>query len=127
MKKVYPKETLLNPLMVLRKAGYAPTKDPVTGEESYMVRLSKELYPRFHLYVEQTTNGVSFNLHLDQKKASYGEGHAHSGEYEGSTVEKEMDRIDGWVKAVQREAVKPVTEKQKAPAKRKGFFAKLFS
>jgi hypothetical protein len=107
MKKVYPLSLVANPLTVLRKAGYAPFKDPLTGEESFIVRLTAEFYPRFHLYVEQKGEQVSFNLHLDQKKASYGEGHMHAGEYDGSTVEKEMARIDGWVHAVATEPLVP--------------------
>jgi hypothetical protein len=98
MKRAYSSEIVQNPLAVLRKAGYAPFRDPQTGDESFIIRLTPEFYPRFHLYVENNPPTVSFNLHLDQKKPSYGQGHAHSGEYEGSTVEKEMERIDGWVK-----------------------------
>ncbi len=44
-----------------------------------------------------------FSLHLDQKKASYGTNHMHSGEYEGPTIEKEMLRIDRWVNHVEPE------------------------
>jgi len=35
-----------------------------------------------------------FNLHLDQKRPSYGGGtHAHSGEYEGEIIRGEIQRL----------------------------------
>ena len=34
-----------------------------------------------------------FNLHLDQKKPTYEWHIAHSGEYDGELVEKEIERI----------------------------------
>ena len=123
MKKAYPQELVPNPLSVLRRAGYSPFRDPQTGDESFIIRLTPEFYPRFHLYVEHSGSNVSFNLHLDQKKPSYGEGHAHSGEYEGATIEKEMARIDSWVRASTHGQAE---EKPKAPAARRGFLAKLF-
>lgn len=100
MKVVYDKSVIQSPLAVLRKAGYSPTVDPVTHEESFMLRTSGELYPRFHLYVKERGSEVTFSLHFDQKKASYGTDHAHNGEYEGPMITKEMRRIDGWVGSV---------------------------
>lgn len=97
MKVVYDKAVIQSPLAVLRKAGYSPTVDPVTHEESFMLRTSGELYPRFHLYVHERGSEVTFSLHFDQKKASYGTDHAHNGEYEGPMITKEMRRIDSWV------------------------------
>jgi hypothetical protein len=127
MKRVYPRTVVQNPLTVLRKAGYAPFRDPQTGEESFVIRLTKEFYPRFHLYVEENASGVSFNLHLDQKKPSYGDNHAHAGEYEGSTVEKEMERIEGWVAAVHRESIGAMQRPKTAPApEKKSWLSKLF-
>ena len=103
MKRTYPREQIPNVLDVLRKAGYAYFRDPQTEEESFVLRLTPEFYPRFHLYVDQDDKTITFNLHLDQKKPSYGNNHAHSGEYSGETVERELQRIDGWVRAVTRE------------------------
>ncbi|KKW29749.1 MAG: hypothetical protein UY72_C0034G0002 [Candidatus Uhrbacteria bacterium GW2011_GWD2_52_7] len=113
----YDKTVVPNPLNVLRRAGYSAFRDPVTREDSFVLRPTAEFYPRFHLYVEYAPNGdVIFSLHLDQKKASYGEGHAHAGEYSGPTIEKEMRRIDGWVKQVLRDEgeVTPSDVKQSA-------------
>jgi len=135
MKQAYPLNVVQNPLAVLRKAGYSYFKDPQTGDESFIIRLTPEFYPRFHLYVESNASTVSFNLHLDQKKASYGENHAHSGEYDGPTIEKEMARIDGWVKAENRSNQSKNQEPnkqannskgEKEPKTKKSWLAKLF-
>lgn len=103
MKVTYDKSVMHSPLAVLRKAGYSAFTDPQSGEESFVLRLTPEFYPRFHLYVTEKGDEISFSLHLDQKKPSYGSNHAHSGEYDGPTIEKEMRRIDGWVKFVEPE------------------------
>lgn len=97
MKVAYDKAVMHSPLAVLRKAGYSPFTDPQSGEHSFVLKLTSEFYPRFHLYVDEKNDEVTFSLHLDQKKPSYGTNHMHSGEYEGPTIEKEMRRIDGWV------------------------------
>ncbi|MCR4311853.1 MAG: hypothetical protein NUV56_01080, partial [Candidatus Uhrbacteria bacterium] len=86
-------------------------RDPVTHEDSFVLRLTPEFYPRFHLYVQDAPNrDIIFSLHLDQKKPSYGSGAAHAGEYSGPIIETEMRRIDSWVRQVLRE------EGQTAPA-----------
>lgn len=105
MKVFYDKAVMHNPLEVLRRAGYSAFTDPNTGIQSFELRPTSAAYPRFHLYVAEKNGEVSFNLHLDQKKPSYGDSHMHSGEYEGKTVENEMRRIDGWVRASEIEAV----------------------
>jgi hypothetical protein len=71
----------------LRQGGYMPFHN------SYIKILSRSGYPRFHLYVNETDNQYVLNLHLDQKKPSYGKETAHSGEYEGEVVEREAERI----------------------------------
>lgn len=83
-----------NSRVALQRVGYAAFRDPRTGSESYVRRLANGFYPRFHLYAEERGEQLRLNLHLDQKQPSYGGGsHMHSGEYEGSTVEQEMQRI----------------------------------
>jgi hypothetical protein len=39
-------------------------------------------FPRFHLYIDEETDQYIFNLHLDQKKASYKDQTAHSADYD---------------------------------------------
>jgi hypothetical protein len=98
----YPADYLVNPTNILRKAGYSPFRDPKTGEESFILRLGPDFYPRFHLYLEEQGDQINLNLHLDQKQPSYSSGPKHAGEYSGPTVEKEKQRLDGWVRSINR-------------------------
>lgn len=75
----------------LRKCGYAPFHD------SYVKVLSRSGYPRFHIYTDENDNQYILNLHLDQKRPSYGKETAHSGEYDGKIVEEEGERIEDLV------------------------------
>ncbi len=96
MKIYFKPENLnnLNPLAFLRQAGYTPLTSRFSSETSFARRLSQDHYPRFHIYINQTKDGEHyFNLHLDQKKASY-QGHtAHSGEYDGDLIKDEAKRL----------------------------------
>jgi hypothetical protein len=78
---------------VMRKAGYAYFVDPKSHEESFVRRLYGDFYPRFHLYLKEDPDRIRFNLHLDQKKASYQGAHKHNAEYSGETVEAEIIRL----------------------------------
>jgi len=102
MRKTYSNEQAQNPVEILRSAGYSYFKDPQSHEESFVVRLTPEFYPRFHVYVKHADNQVTFDLHLDQKKPSYGNNNLHSGEYDGPVVEHELKRIDSWVRKAQK-------------------------
>lgn len=87
--KIYISKTSLkeNLYSFLRKCGYAPFHN------SFTRILSRSGYPRFHLYVDKASDKYILNLHLDQKRPTYGKETAHSGEYEGEVVEKEAERI----------------------------------
>lgn len=86
---------------VQRHCGYTHIVDHQTGQESYAFRLSRDFYPRFHLYLEEKIEEgekiVVFNLHLDQKKASYEGQTRHSAEYDGELVEGEVKRLKALV------------------------------
>lgn len=113
-----PKDAALNPLTVMRKAGYSPFVDPVTREESYVLRLSTGFYPRFHAYVISADTAVIFDVHLDQKQPSYGQNHAHNGEYDGPTIEREVSRIASWARAAIRETTHPThSDEEESPKK----------
>lgn len=71
----------------MRNIGYAPFRD------SYVRRIGRGAYPRFHIYVKEGENNIIINLHLDHKRPSYEGSIAHSGEYEGAIVEGEAERI----------------------------------
>jgi len=81
---------------MMRQAGYYLER--TEGEELVFVRplsASRSGYPRFHIYlkVSRETQGAIVNLHLDQKKPSYGGVAAHSGEYDGELISREAERI----------------------------------
>ena len=87
------KSTLPQPERAILRAGYALHLDRNTGERSYVRRLDRDLFPRFHVYVEPAGESWSLNLHLDQRAPMYVGVTAHSGEYDGAVVEREMARI----------------------------------
>ncbi|MFA6897679.1 MAG: hypothetical protein WCQ96_05360 [Patescibacteria group bacterium] len=80
-------ELQVNIIAFMRGAGYAPFHD------SYVRILGTGGYPRFHVYIDELAEQYTLNLHLDQKRPSYGTETAHSGDYEGKAVEDEADRI----------------------------------
>lgn len=75
-----------------RMLGYLLIKTS-SDQEYNLVRPLGRDYPRFHLYLKIAGENLVFNLHLDQKRPSYGHETAHSGEYEGKLVEIEKERI----------------------------------
>ena len=87
------KFTLPQPERSIQRAGYGVHIDRRTGERSYVRRFDRDLFPRFHLYVEDKGDNWSLNLHLDQRAPMYRGVTAHSGEYDGAVVEREMERI----------------------------------
>ena len=77
----------------LRRAGYAHIHDTERNKDSYVFRLTRDFYPRLHMYFEDLPDRIIFDLHLDQKQASYEGNHMHSAEYEGDVVEREIERL----------------------------------
>ena len=110
----------MNPIDVIRRAGYGQVRDQRAQEASYSRRLGSGIYPRFHVYI----NGPVLNLHLDQKQASYEGQSAHSGEYDGAAVEAEAERIAGIVSKLQAERFSG-PDAPSEPEK-KGIFSRLF-
>lgn len=84
IKKEYLKENI-NAFM--RRAGYVPHRD------SFVRVLGAGGFPRLHVYVHDEPERYVLNLHIDQKRPSYGEETAHSGDYEGPVLDQEADRI----------------------------------
>jgi hypothetical protein len=79
--------------VALQRVHYTLFRDPNTGEESYTRRLTGNFYPRFHMYVDEHATELVLKLHLDQKKPSYAGSRKHNGEYDGPTIEAELQRI----------------------------------
>ena len=122
MRIYLPFDFKVNVRNFLHQAGYAEFNDPNTGQSSYTRRLSRDYYPRFHLYFEiDRDNRSVLNLHLDQKKPSYAGSSAHNAEYDGEVVRREASLIQGKIK----NQIDNLNQ-QKLPEKNKGLWSKLF-
>ena len=62
-------------------------------QDSFVRRLGRNYYPRFHMYIEEKEDQIVFSLHIDQKRPSYQGAHAHNAEYEGEVVKAEIERL----------------------------------
>ena len=99
MKLIVSKKQLPEaPEIWLRRAGYAFIPEREDGERSFARRLSRDFYPRFHIYFverpdEQGGVQIVFNLHLDQKRPGYAGYSRHNAEYDGEVVEQEINRL----------------------------------
>lgn len=98
--KIIAKKTQLQqaPEIWLRSAGYAFIPERENGERSFARRLTRDFYPRFHVYFQERQNAqgeefIVFNLHLDQKRPGYAGQSRHNAEYEGEAVETEARRL----------------------------------
>ncbi len=88
---------------LMRQMGYRLGYLQPSNDESSFVRLISGVpYPRFHIYLKENkqTNELFFNLHLDQKKPSYGKQTAHSGEYDTGLIDQEVERIKQYIQNV---------------------------
>lgn len=82
-----------NPTTLLRRAGYTFIRH--SGDEMSFVRvLGSDGYPRFHAYVRVNGSSLDINLHLDQKRHTYGNASRHHGEYgDDGALKEEADRL----------------------------------
>jgi hypothetical protein len=80
-----------NPVSLLRGLGY--TFQRSEGEEMSFVRaMGSSGYPRFHIYAKLAGANLTINIHLDQKKETYGKDRRHHGEYADEGALKEEVR-----------------------------------
>ena len=82
-----------NPSTLFRRAGY--TFQRKEGDKMSFVRpLARAGFPRFHIYASVSGTILSVNIHLDQKKETYGTGTRHHGEYEDDgALKTEIERL----------------------------------
>lgn len=108
----------------MRQAGYRfDYRDRKTGELSFSRKLfGGRKFPRFHIYIEDKGNHWLAKIHLDQKPHSYEGKSAHLGEYEGPTLEREVERIK---KVIDKQKKAGEIEEQEQP-KRKSPFVFIF-
>ena len=86
--KILVKSLSENPVSLLRRAGYV-FQHAENGEQSFVRILAQAGYPRFHCYAKVSVTDLVLNLHLDQKKHTYGAETRHHGEYENDGPLKE--------------------------------------
>lgn len=87
-----------NPTVMLRRSGY--TFQRQEGSEMSFVRpLAQAGFPRFHIYASVSGLNLTINIHLDQKKETYGQDTRHHGEYENEgALAEEVERIKNILK-----------------------------
>jgi hypothetical protein len=82
-----------NPVNTLRRAGYSFQRQE-GSEMSFIRPLARAGYPRFHMYASVKDLDLIINIHLDQKKETYGNSTRHHGEYEDEgALKTEVERI----------------------------------
>lgn len=82
-----------NPASFFRRAGYVFVRRE-DDEMSFVRAMARSGYPRFHIFAHMQKDDFIINIHLDQKKETYGSGTRHHGEYKDEGVLKEeVERI----------------------------------
>ena len=91
--KIKIKNIKESPSSLLQSAGYIFQRH--AGKEMSFIRpLAQAGYPRFHIYAYIENFNLLINIHLDQKKETYGDTTRHHGEYEDTgALKKEVQRI----------------------------------
>lgn len=77
---------------LMRSLGYKFQRQE-RDELSFVKPLTGSFFPRFHLYVRENGENISFTIHLDQKKPMYKGTTAHNADYDGDVVLNEGQRI----------------------------------
>ena len=86
----------ISPDNFMRTCGYVKIENPHKNNETSYAKSFEagRFYPRFHVYLSELSDKkIEVSLHLDMKKPSYEGVSAHSGEYDGELVQKEILRI----------------------------------
>ncbi|MFH1667572.1 MAG: hypothetical protein ABH884_00940 [Candidatus Komeilibacteria bacterium] len=75
-------------IRILQMAGYHQ------HQEGYVKRLSRDFYPRFHIYLQrENANELLFDLHLDQRAGVHEGVKAHANERDTEVVQAEVSRV----------------------------------
>lgn len=86
---------------IMRRCGYRPWRDPMTGEDSYTRRLNAAFYPRFHVHVTYDGNLIpTVGLHLDWRRPMHKLGQRSFEDEESETVQTEAARIKAILDAI---------------------------
>lgn len=118
------KKAGLNLLNLARRAGYIPQKTTEAGEQAFIRPIQRD-FPRFHLYIKESNEDFILNLHLDQKKPSYGRETAHSGDYDGELVRDEALRIQSLLRKAPEKKEATAEEPKEKTSKLSALFRKM--
>ncbi len=87
-----------SPINIFRRAGYIFQRSE-NNEMIFVLPMARNGYPRFHIYCHLEGSNLVANLHLDQKKITYGDETRHHGEYDNSgPVKQEAERLKNVIK-----------------------------
>ncbi|MDA3839732.1 MAG: hypothetical protein PF572_01455 [Patescibacteria group bacterium] len=114
----------INAEQFLRRNGYAFIVDRRRGKESFVRRMGAGHYPRFHVYIKREDNRIIFDMHLDQKQASYEGSHMHNAEYDGNTVQAETNRLKSLIANEYKKS--SIQNIKKEPEKEEGLTKRFF-
>lgn len=115
-----------NPYQLARKAGYGFIRDRRSGQESLVRRLGGGHYPRFHLYIEEDTDQVTFSLHLDKQESAHPSQHRHNAEYNSEEVAGELETLKKFISSQGTKQEDPFTKKSNEEEK-KSWLKRLFN
>jgi len=87
-----------NPAIILRSAGYIFQQYTADKKMSFIRPLSRNGFPRFHIYAQTKNRSILINIHLDQRKNTYGKSIRHHGKYDGEILQNEAKRIISIIK-----------------------------
>ncbi|MFZ1626816.1 MAG: hypothetical protein WAT81_03380 [Candidatus Moraniibacteriota bacterium] len=91
-----------NIVTLFRRAGFTFQREE-KGEMSFVRPLGRSGYPRFHCYTKPHGLGIECNLHLDQKRETYGRATRHHGEYEeAGALAEELLRMESIIGTLTR-------------------------
>ncbi len=91
--RIKKKQINVNYSIFIKRLGYGIIRDRHSGSESFVRRLGREFYPRFHMYVNDFKDMIELNIHIDHKKIGISTNNRHNAEYSGELVSREIKRI----------------------------------
>ena len=83
-----------NEMYLMRECGYKFWRDPRSGDSSFIRRLGRGYYPRFHIKVRRDKNRrLIFDLHFDSRRPLHHIGVRSYEDSESAVVQAEAARI----------------------------------
>ncbi len=88
-----------NPVILMRRAGYIFQRHSAENEQSYILPMGRNGYPRFHAYITKQGSTLEVSIHIDHTKHTHGDMTRHGGEYDDSgALGPEVERLKKFLK-----------------------------